>query len=150
MVSYPALRSGLEPFIEWARRSRRCAPLTLPRVRKAWSGTHMDQNERWALAERLLTDNDLDLQTRVAGLFILLYGQYLSRVLAMRLPEHLTIETDPDTNVSRIDVLFGEHSRPATRRPRGARQPTRPAPPPQTSINCRRGLTVVVCRHQTR
>lgn len=108
MVNHPALRSGLGPFIEWARRSRRCTPLILPRLRKTWAGTHMDQNERWTVAERLLTDTDLDLQTRVAGLFILLYGQPLSRVLALRLPEHLTIEADLDTNVSRIDVLFGD------------------------------------------
>jgi len=43
-------------------------------------GDALDAEDRWAIARRLLHDDQLDLTDRVAGSFVLLYAQPLSRI----------------------------------------------------------------------
>jgi hypothetical protein len=47
------------------------------------TGTATDADDRWALVARLLHDNTLELTDRVAGAFLLCYGQQLSRIAVM-------------------------------------------------------------------
>ncbi len=50
----------------------------------------MDDEQRWAIASRLLHDDDLCLTDRVAGCLVLLYAQQLSRIVAMTVDQVCT------------------------------------------------------------
>jgi len=69
-------------FLTWAATRGHCAALHVPRPARH-GGTAASQDERWALAARLLHDDTLDLTDRAAGCLLLLYGQQLSRIAAM-------------------------------------------------------------------
>ena len=66
------------------------------------AGTAASQDQRWALAARLLHDDTLDLTDRAAGCLLLLYGQQLSRITAMTTSQ----VTSQDGTVH---VRFGDH-----------------------------------------
>src|SRR2546430_5241713 len=70
-----------------------CQPLTIPPPPRA-AGPAISQDQRWALAARLLRDATLDPTDRVAGCLLLLYGQPLSR----RSEEH-TSELQSQSNL---------------------------------------------------
>ncbi len=74
--------SQARDFLSWAARHGHCPALTIPGPVRA-SGTTASQDQRWALAARLLHDDTLDLTDRAAGCLLLLYGQQLSRIAAM-------------------------------------------------------------------
>jgi integrase len=88
-------------FLSWAARHGHCQAFTLPGRARA-SGTAASQDQRWALAARLLHDDTLDVTDRAAGCLLLLYGQQLSRIAAM---------TTSQVTLSDGDVLvrFGDH-----------------------------------------
>jgi hypothetical protein len=69
-------------FLTWAAGRGHCPGFAVPGPARA-SGTGASQDERWALAARLLHDDTLDLTDRAAGCLLLLYGQQLSRIAAM-------------------------------------------------------------------
>jgi len=71
-------------FITWVRTSRTnpaltgiIAPWQVPTVT-------MSDHDRWQAVARLLNDDSLRRYTRIAGLFMLLFAQPLSRIVAMR------------------------------------------------------------------
>ncbi len=91
-------------FLSWAARHGHCQAFTLPgRVRA--SGAAASQEQRWALAARLLHDDTLDLTDRAAGCLLLLYGQQLSRIAAMTTSQ-ITIRDGT------VLVRFGDHDVP--------------------------------------
>ena len=59
-----------DDFLTWAIRHRQCPPLQLPPRRKA-SPTRASEAERAQLLTRLLTDQTLALDLRVAGCLVL-------------------------------------------------------------------------------
>jgi hypothetical protein len=69
-------------FLTWAAARGHCEMLHVPGPARR-DGIAASQDERWALAARLLHDHTLDLTDRAAGCLLLLYGQQLSRVAAM-------------------------------------------------------------------
>jgi hypothetical protein len=69
-------------FLAWAASRRHCQRLTIPAPPRA-TGPAISQDQRWALATRLLHDPTLEPTDRVAGCLLLLYGQPLSRIAAM-------------------------------------------------------------------
>jgi hypothetical protein len=69
-------------FLAWAASRRRCQQLTISAPPRA-TGPAISQDQRWALAARLLHDTALEPTDRVAGCLLLLYGQPLSRIAAM-------------------------------------------------------------------
>jgi integrase len=91
-------------FLTWAAARGHCATLDIPRPAHH-SGTGASQDERWALAARLLHDGTLDLTDRAAGCLLLLYGQQLSRIAAMTTSQ----VTSRDGT---IFVRFGRHDAP--------------------------------------
>jgi hypothetical protein len=88
-------------FLTWAAARQHCAALHVPGPARR-SGTIISQDERWALAARLLHDHTLDLTDRAAGCLLLLYGQQLSRIAAMT-TEQVT------SHDGTISVRFGQH-----------------------------------------
>jgi hypothetical protein len=75
----PPLRREARHFLTWAARQGHAAQLTI-RVIPEHPGEALDAEDRWAIARRLLHDDQLDLIDRVAGSFVLLYAQPLSRI----------------------------------------------------------------------
>ncbi|MER6764537.1 MULTISPECIES: hypothetical protein [Amycolatopsis] len=75
-------RNRVRGFLTWAMTSKLARSLRLPGPsvnRKA----SLPQHERIALLGRLLTDQDLPLRSRVAGVIVLLYAQPLSRIVRL-------------------------------------------------------------------
>jgi hypothetical protein len=75
----PPLRRQVRYFLTWAARRGLAAELTI-RVLPEHPGDALDAEHRWAIARRLLHDDRVELVDRVAGSFVLLYAQPLSRV----------------------------------------------------------------------
>jgi hypothetical protein len=92
-------------FLTWAAARGHCPAFHVPGPARRY-GTATSQDERWALAARLLHDDTLDLTDRAAGLLLLLYGQQLSRIAAMTTSQ----VTSSDHTVF---VRFGRHDVPA-------------------------------------
>jgi hypothetical protein len=91
-------------FLTWAAARKHCPALRIPPLARP-SGIASSQDERWALAARLLHDDTLDLTDRAAGCLLLLYGQQLSRIAAMT-------TSQVTSNSETVLVRFGRDSVP--------------------------------------
>jgi hypothetical protein len=78
----PTLRREIADFLSWTAARKLTPPLSLahPAHRE---GAALNEEDYWRLAHRLLHEPDIATIDRVAGSFVLLYGQQLSRVTAM-------------------------------------------------------------------
>jgi hypothetical protein len=83
LAVHPKTRPHLQPFIRWAAKNGHTKSLHVVRVRTHQPKPVTDADQRWVLLRRLLHDDDVELADRVAGGLILLYGQPLSRLLAL-------------------------------------------------------------------
>jgi len=91
-------------FLSWAARHGHCPAFAVPGPVRV-SGAAASQDERWALASRLLHDDTIDLTDRAAGCLLLLYGQQLSRIAAMTTSQITTRD-------GAVHVRFGDHDVP--------------------------------------
>jgi len=91
-------------FLTWAAAHSHCTALHVPGPARR-SGTAATQDERWALAARLLHDDTVDLTDRAAGCLLLLYGQQLSRIAAMT-------TSQVTSRGGTLFVRFGRHDAP--------------------------------------
>jgi hypothetical protein len=78
----PPCAPRIVDFIEWAATQRLIEPFVTPATPRR-QGPTLDDETRWAILRRLLHDNDIELTDRVAGCLVLLYGQQLSRIVAV-------------------------------------------------------------------
>lgn len=69
-------------FLDWAVDRKLLAPVVIA-GRVVHHSTALDDDTRWSVVERLLHDDGVDLTDRVAGCLVLLYGQQLSRIVAI-------------------------------------------------------------------
>jgi len=90
-------------FLGWAAEHHHCPAMLVPALGRT-TGTATDADERWMLIARLLHDNTLELTDRVAGAFLLCYGQQLSRIAVMT-TEQVHRQHDPDI----VTLRFGAH-----------------------------------------
>jgi len=93
-------REPVEHFVRWATRSRLSDDLTT-NVRAARNTmSSMTEDELWRAVDLLLYDEEIELEVRVAGLFVLLYAQILGRAVSMTRDQ---IDATPD----KVTVQFG-------------------------------------------
>lgn len=78
----PTLRREIADFLGWTAARKLTPPLTLADAAHR-EGPALSEQDYWRLAQRLLHDPDIVTVDRVAGSFVLLYGQQLSRIAAM-------------------------------------------------------------------
>lgn len=110
---------ALGPFIDWAGRTGLTRPgLRPPIARRPPPKVVLSDAQRWRQVELLLHDDSMRLYTRIAGLFVLLYAQSLSRVCRMRAEQiHLdtpgavtvTFDTIPIELPTPLDDLVRQH-----------------------------------------
>ncbi|MBI1845314.1 MAG: hypothetical protein HYR89_12015, partial [Actinobacteria bacterium] len=75
-------RHDVRHFLEWTSERKLSAKLKVPPVHSG-PGCVLDAEARWAIIAKLLRDPDIEVADRVAGSFVLLYAQPLSRVAVM-------------------------------------------------------------------
>ncbi|MGH3497455.1 MAG: hypothetical protein ACRDP1_08330 [Nocardioidaceae bacterium] len=105
-------------FIAWLRATRINTNLKMPTTRR-WSEPEITvaEDHRWAIVERLLHDSSIKRYTRIGGLFLLLFAQPLSRIVAMKSSQishiedilHVTFATIPVPMPVPLDALILEH-----------------------------------------
>jgi hypothetical protein len=76
------LRGEIADFLGWTATRRLTPPLIVARAAHR-AGAATSEDNYWRLAHRLLHDPDVATVDRVAGSFLLLYGQQLARIAAM-------------------------------------------------------------------
>ena len=76
-------------FLKWAAASRRMPALDIPDKPRA-ERPPITQSRRLALIHQFLTDQRIDLRTRVAGCLLLLYAQPVTRLSQLTLDDIIT------------------------------------------------------------
>lgn len=77
----PTTRREARHFFSWAHRKKALHRLEIQKEPRSLPKTiPLDGDERWATVRRLLHDNSIDIDLRVVGLLVLIYGQLLTRV----------------------------------------------------------------------
>lgn len=96
------IRRHVADFLKWAQRRRLAKDLDVPRRQQAWPARQVTDSELRALVTRLIDDNELRTPDRVAGLFVVCYGQLLGRVARLRVDN---VAISPDRND--VTIRFG-------------------------------------------
>ena len=104
-------------FISWIRRSRVNTKIRIPTQRRAEPTITVADDHRWEFVDRLLHDPTIKSYTRIAGLFLLLFAQPLTRVVSMRTSQvtridgvlHVTFRTVAVPLPAPLDTLIAEH-----------------------------------------
>ena len=78
----PPSRRYARHFLAWTAQQRLTTDLTI-RAAPVRAGSALDSEDRWTIARRLLHDDTIELVDRIAGSFVLLYAQPLTRTAAM-------------------------------------------------------------------
>lgn len=80
----PDTRYHVRTFLTWAAEHRHLPRgLHLPPDRRAAPRQPADPEHRWAIARRLIHEDDLDAADRLAGALVVLYAQPLTRIAAL-------------------------------------------------------------------
>jgi hypothetical protein len=78
-----ATRRQARSFLAWAITRRALHGVRLPPHQQRGPAQATDPEQRWALARRLLHDDQLEVADRVAGLLVVLYAQPASRIVRL-------------------------------------------------------------------
>lgn len=92
LATGPPSRYDVHHFVAWTSDRRHSRRLEVP-PRRSRPGDALDSEQRWTVISRLLRDPDIEVIDRVAGAFVLLYAQPLSRVATMTTDQVATTET---------------------------------------------------------
>ena len=92
-------------FLTWARKQRHLpADLDIPSgTRSRQPTTPADQQRRWDIARRLVTDDTISADDRVAAALVVLYAQPLTRIAALAIGD----VTSHDNG--EVTIAFGTH-----------------------------------------
>ncbi len=94
----PPSAAQVNDFLDWAATRKMAPRFTLPSQPRR-GGPATDNETRWSIVRRLLHDESIDLTDRVAGCLVLLYGQQLTRIAALR-RDQVTVIADGSTRLS--------------------------------------------------
>jgi hypothetical protein len=103
----PSSRRDARHFLAWASERGLNAKLTIG-VPAERDGDTLDAEDRWLIVRRLLHDNSVELIDRVAGSFVLLYAQPLSRVAVMTTEQIALHDVHVNVRFARHDVEIPE------------------------------------------
>lgn len=96
LVDGPPSAGVVGDFLDWTATHKITSRFIVPSQPPHQHGPGTDDETRWAQARLVLHGEDLDLTDRVAGCLVLLYGQQLSRIAALR-REQMTVTSDGAT-----------------------------------------------------
>jgi len=91
-IDGPASAQEVGDFLDWTAVRKLTPRLVIARVDRR-GGPKTDDETRFSLVRRLLCDETIDLTDRVAGCLVLLYGQQLTRITALRRDQVTTTES---------------------------------------------------------
>ncbi|MGH9090008.1 MAG: hypothetical protein ACRDZR_01295 [Acidimicrobiales bacterium] len=94
----PPSAHEVSDFLDWTATRKMTPRFVVPRTLHR-GGPRTDDDTRWALVRRLLCDETIDLTDRVAGCLVLLYGQQLTRITALR-RDQVTVTESGSTRLS--------------------------------------------------
>jgi hypothetical protein len=98
-ASGPSTKGRLDTFLYWALSNRLIPKVDVPRHQRG-SGPILAERQRISVIRRILTSDDLILSTRVAAGLVLVFGQPVYRVAAMK-TNQITIDE------GRVTIRFG-------------------------------------------
>jgi hypothetical protein len=82
LAGHPPSRYRVRDFLQWAAAAGHTRPVSITTPGRN-PGPATDHDQRWAQIARLLHDEAIELTDRVAGALLLIYGQQLSRIVAI-------------------------------------------------------------------
>jgi len=97
LASYPGRGPVLAPFLDWTGRTGLTRGLQIPAPPRALPHVTLSDTQRWQHVEVLLHDDTIRLYTRIAGLFMLLFAQPLSRICRMKAHQVICPDNAPVT-----------------------------------------------------
>jgi hypothetical protein len=83
LASGPASRYHARQFVLWAHENGHTGEISIPTPQPRTHVTPTSDQHRWATARRLLEDDTIALQDRVAGLLVLLYAQPVPAIVQL-------------------------------------------------------------------
>lgn len=96
----PPGRRRAREFLRWACRQRLAKNVDIVRSPDRVPGRSIDSDQQAALARRLILDDSVPLNIRVAGTLLLCYGQPLARIVRLQL-DHV------NDNQDTVSITFG-------------------------------------------
>ena len=93
-------------FVRWAISQRINPHLQFAATRWTGPARPLDQEQRWQQAKRLLHDDALDTDDRVAGLLVLLYAQQLAAISRLTIDD-IDIDIDIDDDDATVKLRLG-------------------------------------------
>ncbi len=125
LAAHPNGTRHLPQFFTWTYATGRSGPVTSPIYRSQQPTQQMSERDHWHLAERLLHDESIRVDTRICGLFVLLYGQRTATISRMTrdcvtvTSEHVSVRfaADPIVLPPGVDTLVRQHVHALDRHP---------------------------------
>lgn len=99
LAQYPGRGVVLVRFLDWSNRTQITQQLRIPPPPRPDLQVELGDDQRWHHVETLLHDSTIRLYTRIAGLFMLLFAQPLSRICRMR-ADQVTLQPDATVTVT--------------------------------------------------
>jgi hypothetical protein len=100
LASGATTRYAVRDFLAWCRARRVISGVKVPLRQTMAAVEPLHDDDRWSNVDDLLHDDGIDLDVRVAGLFTLLFGQHLSRVVRLKVTDLIIAD-------GRVAVRFG-------------------------------------------
>lgn len=119
IAAHPNATRHLPQFLNWAYATNRSGPVISPTYRSQRPTPQTADAEHWQTVELLLHDESIRVDTRLCGLFVLLYGQRPSHISRMTRDlvtftgENVSIRfaDDPIMLPPGVDTLLRQHLR---------------------------------------
>ena len=87
LASGATTRYAVRDFVAWCRARRVISGVKVPLRQTISVVQPLQDDDRWSSVDDLLHDDDIDIDVRVAGLFALLFGQHLSRIVRLKVTD---------------------------------------------------------------